>query len=200
MILIINNNNNIDKAIMTPKITNYLKSKSIPFIIESSIEKIKDIIKIKKKSIIGIILSGSSYCLSKQIDMSDINKNLVVLLNFPDIPILGICFGFQIMTVAYGGKIKQMEKKELGIRNINVNGNSRLFENLDKNLNVYVSHNDCLEKLPLNFEILIKDKYNVVQCIHNKKILRWGVQFHPEALENTRQILLNFYNICIGTN
>jgi len=200
MILIINNNNNIDKAIMTPKITNYLKSKSIPFIIESSIEKIKDIIKIKKKSIIGIILSGSSYCLSKQIDMSDINKNLVVLLNFPDIPILGICFGFQIMTVAYGGKIKQMEKKELGIRNININGNSRLFENLDKNLNVYVSHNDCLEKLPLNFEILIKDKYNVVQCIHNKKLLRWGVQFHPEALENTRQILLNFYNICIGTN
>jgi len=197
MILIIDNNSDINKAIMTPKITNYLKFKSIPFIIESSLEKIKEIIKTNKKNIIGVILSGSSYCLSKQIDMYDINKNLVVLLSFSRIPILGICFGFQIMTVAYGGKIRKMDKKEFGVRNLNINGSSKLFNNLDKNINVYVSHNDCLDKLPLEFEIIIKDNFNIIQCIQNKNLLRWGVQFHPEALDDTCEILLNFYSLCL---
>ena len=129
MILIVDNNNDTSKAIMTPKITEYFDSKNIEYIIESKISKILEIIKTKKEEITGIILSGSSYCLSNQIDMKDINKNLMVLLRFPEIPILGICFGCQIMTVAYGGSVRRMEKQLIGEQYIQLK-KSKLFIDL----------------------------------------------------------------------
>ena len=195
MLLLIDNNKN-HFGIMTHKIINYLALKKIPFLVESSLDKIKNILNQRIK-IIGIILSGSSYCLSSKINVGNINKNFLVMLKCQQIPILGICFGFQIICLAYGGEITKMINAVKGKQKISLLRPCPLFTNLENLQEVFLSHKDCLEKMPLNFEIIATNlESNVIQAIQSVEDLRWGLQFHPEALVDTCPILFNFYELC----
>ncbi len=181
---------------MTPKLICYLKSLKVNYIVASDREEVNKIIYKFKKDIYGCILTGGPLCLSEELTIDLINKNIAVLIQLNNIPILGICFGYQIMVASYGGKINSMKSEENGIFNIVKKNNSMLLKNLNNNFYVFQSHKDMVYELPPTFKIIGVDNKSNIQIIENLDEKRWGVQFHPEGLEQTQIILKNFIDIC----
>ena len=196
MLIIIDNTKNLKKAYMTPKLLNYLDKIKIKYLVASTRLEVNRILDEYKKEIKGAILTGGPLCLSEELTITSINKNIAILLELKNIPVLGICFGFQIMAASYGGEIKSMKKEESGIFKINILRETELLKGLSNNFNVYQSHKDTVIQLPKSFNIIGIDDNNKIQIIENIKEKRWGVQFHPEGLESTNVIIQNFVNIC----
>jgi len=193
MILVINNSGTLKKAYSTPKIINFLKINGIKYKIISKRLDLNNIILNLKNKIIGIILSGSDLKYSEKMCTCKININLISLLEF-NIPILGICFGFQTIGISYGGKISTLKKKRQFKQLININ-NNELFLGLSKTSKFQQYHHDYLSDCPPSFNIIA---YNdIIQGIkHNSKPI-YGVQFHPELSGKSGEIVLfNFVNIC----
>ena len=195
MILVIDNTKNLKKAYMTPKLLNYLDYLEIKYIVVSEREEVNNII-YHSLDIKGCILTGGPLCLSEELTIESINKNISILLHLKNIPILGICFGYQIMVASYGGKINSMDHEDNGIFNVNIKKKSKLLKNMDDNFNVFQSHKDMVIELPTTFKIIGTDNNNHIQIIENLEEKRWGVQFHPEGLNETKIILKNFIDIC----
>ena len=148
------------------------------------------------ENIKGIILSGGPSSTS-EIKSPKI-KNYQLL---EDIPILAICYGHQLITEKFGGKVKFTNKKEFGRAEIYLKSNSLLtkgFKKKKKN-SVWMSHSDQVTKMGKGFSIVASTKnakYAITQNI-NKKI--FTVQFHPEVIHtnNGSLIFKNFiFNIC----
>ena len=195
MILVIDNTKNLKKAYMTPKLLSYLDSLEIKYIVVSKREEVNNII-YHSLNIRGCILTGGPLCLSEELTIESINKNISILLHLKNIPILGICFGFQIMAASYGGKIDSMKKEDEGIFKVKSVKNSIIINDLDNSFNVFQSHKDTVIDIPPNFDIIAIDNKNNIQIIENLKNQCWGVQFHPEGLESTNIIIKNFIDIC----
>ncbi len=198
MILIIDNTKNLKEAFMTPKLLACLGEKKIPFIVASSRTEVNAIVEHQRKDIKGVILSGGPLCLSEELTISLINKNIAVLLRLPRVPLLGICFGFQLLVASYGGKIVSMEKASQGVKTVQILAHkSPIFTKIgQKELDVFQSHKDKVKEVPPHFEVIAIDNANIIQGIENKKSNIWGFQFHPEGLETTIQIIYNFLEIC----
>ena len=162
----------------------------------SEIIKYKNLNKfLSNKNIKGIILSGGP--LNVNTKKIKINKKIFNL----NIPILGICFGHQIISKIFGGKVKQAKYREFGNAEIKKKMKSPLTKNFftkNKN-NVWMSHSDIVYKVPKNFKVIASSKNSKFAIIGNliKKI--YGVQFHPEVSHtvNGKTIIKNFlFNIC----
>ena len=139
-------------------------------------------------SVKGLILSGGPlnvYQINKySFDKSILNKN---------IPILGICFGHQILSKLNGGKVKQSKFREFGLANIYKKKNSVLTKNFfnKNNLNkVWMSHADQVSKLPKNFNVIASSHNSKFAVIENKKKNFYGVQFHPEVTHTEKGKIL----------
>ena len=118
-----------------------------------------------------------------------------------NIPILGICYGLQLISKIFGGKIKPSKKRrEFGRAILIKRRNSPLTKNfLDKKKSVWMSHEDAVVKLPKNFKIIASTKDSKLTIIENSKNRIYGVQFHPEVThtEKGKQIFKNFlFLIC----
>jgi GMP synthase (glutamine-hydrolysing) len=194
MILIIDNTKNLNKAYMTPKLIECLQNNNIKYIVASQRLEVNQLLS-KKNEIKGIILSGGPLCLSEELTISSINKNIVAL--FSNLPVLGICFGFQIMAASYGGKIDSMEQVHQGIKNIKIDITSMIFKGLSNEIDAFESHRDKLVEVPPNFNVISMSSDGIIQGIENMNLKRWGVQFHPEGLETSNKIILNFVNYCL---
>ncbi|MDA9654307.1 glutamine-hydrolyzing GMP synthase [Candidatus Pelagibacter sp.] len=159
-------------------------------------KKIK-ITQIIKGNISGIILSGGPLNVYEN-DKFKFDKNILKL----GVPILGICFGHQILSKLLGGKVKKSKRREFGLATIKKVSNSILtknFFNKDKTSNVWMSHADQVSKIPRNFKIIASTKNSKLTIIENTKDNFYGVQFHPEVTHtNKGKILLrNFvFLIC----
>ena len=149
------------------------------------------------KSIKGIILSGGPlnvYELKKYSFDKRIIEN--------DIPVLGICFGHQILSKLSGGKVKQSKHREFGLANIYKKKDSPLIKNLFKNkktIKVWMSHADQVSKLPKNFDVIASSQNSRFAIVENKSKKFYGVQFHPEVThtENGKKLISNFiFHIC----
>jgi len=157
--------------------------------------------KIKNKNINntvkGIILSGGPlnvYELKKySFDKKIIQRG---------IPILGICFGHQILSKINGGKVKQSKNREFGLANIFKKKDSLITKNFFKgkrSVKVWMSHADEVSKLPKNFTVIASSVNSKFAIVENKSKNFYGVQFHPEVThtENGRTIIRNFiFLIC----
>ena len=157
--------------------------------------------KIKHKdideTIKGIILSGGPLNVY-QINKYSFDKKILNL----DIPVLGICFGHQILSKLNGGSVKQSKQREFGLANIYKKNESLLTNNFfskQKVKKVWMSHADQVSKLPKNFQVVASSTNSKFAIIENKIKKFYGVQFHPEVThtDNGKKIINNFiFLIC----
>jgi len=155
--------------------------------------KLKDIDKTTK----GIILSGGPLNVY-QMNKYSFDKKIIDL----NIPILGICFGHQILSKLNGGRVKQSKHREFGLANIFKKNDSLLTKNFFNKYNskkVWMSHADQVSKLPKNFKVIAASVNSKFAIVENKIKKFYGVQFHPEVThtENGKKIISNFvFLIC----
>ena len=149
-----------------------------------------------KSNIKGIILSGGPLNVYQLNDNLFDNKILKL-----GIPVLGICFGHQILSKFNGGKVKQSKHREFGLANIHKRNNSQLIKNFfnKKSKKVWMSHADQVTKLPKNFRVVASSENSKFAIVESKTTKFFGVQFHPEVThtENGKKIISNFiFLIC----
>ena len=153
---------------------------------------------ISVQNISGIILSGGPLNVYQK-NKFNFDNNILKL----GIPILGICFGHQILSKELGGKVKKSKHREFGLAQIQKKLNSPLTKNFfDKKnrSNVWMSHADQVTKMPKDFKIIASSKSSKLTIIENLKNKFYGVQFHPEVTHtNKGKILIrNFlFSICM---
>ncbi len=115
-------------------------------------------------------------------------------------PILGICYGMQLLTHELGGQVASATLREYGSADLTVSAlPGLLFRNLPANLHVWMSHGDQVQTLPPGFRVLAStDNAPIAACGDAQRHI-YGLQFHPEVIHTPRgvQILRNFlYHIC----
>ena len=155
------------------------------------LNKLKDYNKIK-----GFIFSGGPSTVTKN-RFETVPKEILR----KKIPILGICYGLQLIAKLFGGKIKSLKKKrEFGRAFLYKKKASLLTNNyLHSKKTVWMSHEDAVVKLPKNFKSVASTKTSKLTIIENTKDKIYGVQFHPEVThtDNGKQIFKNFlFLIC----
>ncbi|MGB3750458.1 MAG: glutamine amidotransferase [Arcobacteraceae bacterium] len=135
------------------------------------------------KSALGFIITGSHAMVSQELPWSVKLEKYIQKISIKEVPLLGICYGHQLIAKALGGKSGFNRKgKEIGKVKINIAKRSRtdpLFQNFPKKFNAFETHYQSVLKLPSDAIILasnFKDKHQAVR--YSKNI--WGVQFHPE--------------------
>jgi len=105
-----------------------------------------------------------------------------------DKPILGICYGMQLMAKIYGGKVESAKSREYGVDQIQIEG-SQLLPELQRT-SVLLSHGDHVDKAPKNFRISAHSLNQVIAMIESPELQRYGVQFHPEVTHTKNGSLL----------
>jgi GMP synthase (glutamine-hydrolysing) len=149
---------------------------------------------IKKINPKGIILSGGpSSVYDKGAPVCDPQ-----IFNI-GIPILGVCYGMQLMAKTLGGKVVQADKKEYGKAVLEIDPKDKLFLDLESKFISWMSHGDNVAELPAGFKISAKTINSPSAAISNNDKKLYGVQFHPEVIHtmNGIEILRNFVlNIC----
>ena len=115
------------------------------------------------------------------------------------IPVLGICYGFQLMSYMLGGEVSSCDVSEYGPTKAKLKTSSVLFEGMKTTQNVLMSHTDYVSKPPKGFKVIAKTDNCPCGAIENPDMKLYGVQFHPEVehTENGTRLIHNFlYNIC----
>ena len=143
----------------------------------------------------GIILSGGpSSVYAKDAPLPD--KAVFKL----GIPVLGICFGLQVMARYLKGKVERGQKREYGKGTLRVkNTRCRLFDRLPRELQVWNSHGDKLTRLPDGFKAVATTENSAFAAIENARARFYGLQFHPEVVHTPKgkKIISNFvHKIC----
>jgi len=148
----------------------------------------------KKKNLKGIILSGGpSSIFDKNAPLCD--KKVFEL----NVPILGICYGLQLLAYLFGGKVEKSKSREYGKAIIKIEECKDLFKGFKRKLQVWMSHGDFVSKLPKGYKRLASSENIPYAAIKNPKKRIFGVQFHPEVAHTQEgiKIIQNFlYHIC----
>ncbi len=154
---------------------------------------LKDLEKIKNfEEIKGIILSGGPSTVTKK-KYPKIPKFLFE----KDIPILGICYGLQLIAKSFGGQIKKLKKKrEFGEATLIEKSKSILLKNFfsNKKSSVWMSHQDAVFKIPKGFTNIASTDNSKYTVIQNERKKIFGLQFHPEVTHTKKgiKIIKNF--------
>jgi GMP synthase (glutamine-hydrolysing) len=148
-------------------------------------------------SVKGIILSGGPASVLDK-DSPDIDNSNFACLKSLNVPVLGVCYGLQLLAKKAGGKIHKSKVREYGHTRIKIS-DSILFKDCPKSLNVWMSHGDSVDVLPKGFKITSKSSNRHISSYENTKENVFALQFHPEVnhTENGLTILKNFvFGIC----
>jgi len=142
---------------------------------------------IRSYSPVGIVLSGGPSSVYDK-DAPTMDKRVFEL----GVPVLGICYGLQLMVHVLGGKVHAAQKREYGHAQVSVK-ESPLFHGLPQHFSVWMSHGDEADKLPDGFT-QTGTSPNAVAAIENLEKKLWAVQFHPEVhhTQHGTGILRNF--------
>jgi GMP synthase (glutamine-hydrolysing) len=115
------------------------------------------------------------------------------------VPVLGICYGLQLLAHELGGKVDRAAHREYGPATIEARPGAELFEGLPGKLDVWMSHGDRVEALPQGFEPIATTPSSPYAAIEDRRRRFFGVQFHPEVVHTPKgtDILRNFaYRVC----
>lgn len=142
------------------------------------------------KSVKGVILSGSPFSVhdpeAPSLDLSGIKGKL---------PLLGVCFGAQMLAQAHGGKVSSSNNREYGRAMLSViDEASALFKGISQKTLVWMSHGDTITDIPSNFRIVASTEDVEVAAFEVENEKTFGIQFHPEVYHTTEglSILRNF--------
>ena len=150
--------------------------------------------KIKEKNPKGIIFTGGPASVFSE-DSPKCSKEIFEL----GIPILGICYGMQLMTYTLGGKVAKANKREYGTTNVNIDNTSALFNGFDNVNGFLMSHTDYVDVVPDGFKNIGHTSSCPNAAIENTEKNLYGIQFHPEVNNsiNGTLVIKNFlFNIC----
>lgn len=153
-----------------------------------SIEVLKD------PMVRGIILAGSPASVYAK-GAPKCDKKIFELAK----PILGICYGFQLMADNFFGEVARGKKREYGEATIKIETTNQLFEGTPTQQTVWMSHGDSVVKLPKNFSVIATSENTPLSAVKHNSLPWYGVQFHPEVWHTAHgsRILENFAkNIC----
>ena len=153
-----------------------------------------DIEKIKEIQPKGIIFTGGPN--SVYLEDSPAYAEEIYKLG---IPILGICYGSQLMMHQLGGKVEKAPVREYGKIEVHVNTDSALFQRVSPKTICWMSHNDYISKEAPGFEISARTNDCPVAAVENKEKKLYAVQFHPEVLhtqEGTKMLSNFVYQVC----
>lgn len=143
----------------------------------------------------GIILSGSP----KSVNDEDAPSLQTDILDW-DVPILGVCYGLQLLAhTQIPGSVEKADKREFGRAHLIVDNNNGILKDVEDNSVVWMSHGDHIHELPSSYQIVGHTNNASVAAVHHKEKEIYGVQFHPEVAHTDcgKQILHNFaFDIC----
>lgn len=142
----------------------------------------------------GIILSGGPMSVYDE-GSPQLESEILKL----GIPVLGICYGLQIICRNFGGNVEPASNREYGKANILIKEQTDLFKDVKNESTGWMSHGDYLTKLPDGFSITAESDHSPICAIANPGKQIYGVQFHPEVAhtEEGEKIIKNFlFNIC----
>ena len=151
----------------------------------------------KKESynkVIGVVLSGGPNSVT-----NSSNYDLPNLLFENNIPVLGICFGMQLICKKFDGEVEESTSREYGKSNLDIIQKNKIFEGLENSLEVWMSHGDSVIKCPTDFSILATTNQEGLSAIKLNGRDVYGIQFHPEVTHtlDSGKIIFNFVNnIC----
>ncbi len=153
------------------------------------------------KNIKGIILSGgpsSVYDANRPAHNEELLSK--VAENKLNIPLMGICYGHQLLSHELGGKVEKGKVREYGKAEVSIKKDSPLTKGLAQKEIMWMSHGDEVTKLPEGFEIVGSSSDCESAIIYNEEKNIYGLQFHPEVTHsyNGIKILENFVNMCVS--
>ncbi len=149
---------------------------------------------IQKLNPIGIILSGGPSSVYEQ-EAPRSSEKIYEL----GVPVLGICYGLQLIADQLGGKVDSAARREFGKAILRIDKGDDLFAGLNGSTIVWMSHGDALSEIPAGFEPIAHTDNSPICAIRNLKRRIYGVQFHPEVVHTSdgKKILSNFlFTIC----
>lgn len=141
---------------------------------------------------LAIVLSGGPRSVDDEgSPILDVNR-----LRSYSVPVLGICYGMQMLTQQSGGAVEKSRTREYGPADIQVEHTDSLFEGLPETLRVWMSHSDTVTDLPENAEVLARNRDGVPAAVQFEELI-YGLQFHPEVSHTDRGIDLldNFLSL-----
>jgi len=149
---------------------------------------------IKGADLKGVILSGGPKSVLEA-GAPDLDPRILEL----GVPVLGVCYGMQLMARNAGGVIHRSAHREYGKAGIQVQDpDSVLFQGLDREQQVWMSHGDHVEEAPAGFTAVAKTAGVPVAAMENRALRQFAIQFHPEVSHTTHgsAILRNFLHVC----
>ncbi len=148
----------------------------------------------KRLNVKGLILSGGPLSVYEE-DSPKFNPKILDL----DLPILGLCYGHQLLAYIAGGVVKPAEKREYGITYVTVVRPIDVLEGLGPKEKVWMSHSDAVYRIPEDYEVLAYTENCPVAAFKHKSRPIYGLQWHPEVIhtENGMKMLRNFiFKVC----
>ncbi len=151
--------------------------------------------KILEKNPKGIILSGGPSSVYAP-GAPHVSPELFQL----GVPVLGICYGIQMISYALKGKVQKAHKREFGLATLKIKDHHNLFAGLPGSLKAWMSHGDQVVKLPLGYKVLASTDNCPLAAAGNESKKIYGIQFHPEVVhtEKGTKILENFVRKVCG--
>ena len=142
-----------------------------------------------KNNIKAIILSGGPSSVYDQ-NSPDLDDSILEM----DCPILGICYGLQILVQKYNGKVVSSGKGEYGFESLQIKNTDCILDNFPQQSQVWMSHGDKVENILKDWSILAVSSNDVVAAVKKNDADIYGVQFHPEVVHTIdgKQLISNF--------
>ncbi len=140
---------------------------------------------LKKDNVRGIVLSGGpSSVFSRRAPLPD--KKIFEM----GVPVLGICYGLQVMTSLLGGKVEETDRREYGHSTLEISDKSLLLGGISRSIRVWNSHGDKVIRLPAGFAGTAKTSNSRYATIEHRRRKMFGLQFHPEVSHTEQGILI----------
>jgi GMP synthase (glutamine-hydrolysing) len=153
-----------------------------------------DLNKYDRNIVAGYVLSGGPASVTEQ-SAPRLNRDFFEQKK----PILGICYGMQLVADVFGGELVKSDMREYGRATFSTTNSTPLFKGVSKKSQVWMSHGDSITKIPKGFHLTGSSDTLQTAAIANEKDCIYGVQFHPEVYHTTegKKILHNFlFEVC----